>query len=161
MLRSAPMRGAPPSLEETPRPPVSRPFAMATLVPPAGLPAITALLTLLLACGPSSSAPGLQEAARLRADGRNAEAARLLAPLARRFPQDSRVRYALAEALHAGGQDRDALPEIDAALRADPKSLDARVLRGAILGELGRDDEALQQLREVVAADPSRAGVHR
>jgi len=112
-------------------------------------------------CGPSSPAAGLEEASRLRAAGRPAEAVKVLAPLAKRFRDDARVRYELASALHAAGRDPDALSEAAGALEADPKSLDARVLHGEILGALRRDQEALQELRQVVAADPGRPGVHR
>jgi tetratricopeptide (TPR) repeat protein len=86
---------------------------------------------------------------------------KILDRLAARAPNDPKVLYRHAQALHASGHDDEALRQVTAALAADPSSLDAKVLRGTVLGALGRDEEGLAELRQVVQADQKRAGVHR
>ena len=114
----------------------------------------------LCACA-DHSAERRTEARRLRDAGQPAQAAEILAALARRSPDDAGLLEEYAMALHLAGREDQALAAVESALKKSPADAEAHVLHGSILAALGREQEGLAELRQVAAVEPARAGVHR
>src|SRR5215510_218338 len=92
------------AISDAPAPPAARLPAVFVAAPGALL-----AMALLTACGGADQAARLEEAHRLSAAGRPADAAAILADLSENAPGDAQLLYEHALALHAAGHDDEAL----------------------------------------------------
>lgn len=100
------------------------------------------------------SAPVVQEAMRLSRAGNLAEAARILAPLVAREPENFDAVHALAVIRAQQGATDSAEQLLAQALALKPDSAELLYNRGALLQRLGRNEEALSSLTAALAIRP-------
>src|SRR5262249_23704097 len=77
--------------------------------------------------------------------------------LLQQHPDDTRLRYFLAECCHSEGRDEEAGALLDAVLKEDPNYTDALILRAVLSCDAGQDGEAVPLLRRVKDREPLRS----
>jgi outer membrane protein len=116
---------------------------------------LTAILlgaTSALAAGPASQV--LDEARRLIADGRAADAHRLLAPHELELAGEPLFDYLFGIAALDSGRASDAIPAFERVLAGNPESASARLELGRALYETGDRAAARRQLNWLLSHDP-------
>jgi predicted Zn-dependent protease len=77
--------------------------------------------------------------------------------LLQQHPDDTRLRYFLAECCHSEGRDEEAGALLDAVLKEDPNYTDALILGAVLSCDAGQDEEAVPLLRRVKDREPLRS----
>lgn len=101
----------------------------------------------------------LARAARLRAEGRLAEAASLCRRLILAAPKDGRVLHLAALVGAEQGRSADAMSLVDRALSVGYRSPDLTLLHGTLLRSSGRAEEAISALRAALTDGAQRGPV--
>ena len=114
-----------------------------------------------IAVAQPASSPGIEEARRLVAEGRIAEAAARLERLREDDPGDPAALWMLAVARLRLGTFAEAAALAGELASLTPDNPNGPLLRGAALRELGRFADAEAALREAVARDPSHPEARR
>lgn len=127
------------------------------LVEPAVLAALERSREAVVAA-PDDVAAWTEYAARLDANGVDAEAAAAWAEVVARAPDDPRPRLHLARMLRALGRDDEALARMVEAEERAPGVASLRVRRGAWLLDTGRIDEAAAAFAEAASLAPTDLG---
>ena len=97
----------------------------------------------------------LLRAERLRAEGKLAEAERLVREQLRKQPKSASAWLLLAKTLTGRGQLEEAEGAYQALLAHEPQSFEARVNLGVLLGQRGATQEALAQSRAALELKPN------
>jgi Flp pilus assembly protein TadD len=108
---------------------------------------------------PKDRNAGLQYAALLRMNGKNAQALAVMRQVAILYPKDREVLAAYGKALAAAGELEPALSTISRAQTPDRPDWKLKSAEGAILDQLGRSDQARIAYRDALDIKPNEPSV--